>query len=177
MRRSMSVILVWVLGGALTGCAGQVPGEPAHHTSQEASAARVGPSRPVVPTEPAMTPEEALRARATKLWEARVKDDVETQYALLERKAREQLTLTGFARTHKSVTYRSYQLQEVVVDGDLGHVKATVTFRLRLPQVSGYGPFTREIPTFWVREEGGWYLKFSQLEDAERLKRSKQTQP
>ncbi len=175
MKRSVSGILV-VLVGALAGCAGQAPGE-SPRSPQEAAVARPGPSGPALPTEPARSPEEALRARATQLWEARVKDDVAAQYALLERKGREQVTLTSYVLSHQSIAYNSYQLQEVVVNGDWGMAKVSATFRLKLPKVAKFGPQTREVTTYWVREGGDWYLKLDQLEDAQRLKRTRQDQP
>ena len=175
MKRSVSHILV-LLVGALAGCAGQLPGE-APRGSQEASVARPGSPGPVLPAQPARTPEEALKARATMLWEARVKNDAAAQYDLLESKGKEQVTLTGYALSRNSIAYLSYQLQEVVVDGDWGHVNAKVTYRLRISSVSRFGPWTREVDTFWVKEGGEWYLKFSQVKDAERLKRSGEKQP
>jgi hypothetical protein len=111
------------------------------------------------------------------LWEARVKNDPAAQYELLESKGKEQVTLTGYALSRNSIAFLSYQLQEVVVDGDWGHVKTKVKYRLRLPSVSRFGPWETEVDTFWVKEAGGWYLKFNQVEDAQRLKRSGQKQP
>jgi hypothetical protein len=176
MKRSVSQILVLLLG-ALAGCGGQLPGE-APRASQEASVARPGSPGPVVPpAQPARTPEEELKARATMLWEARVKNDPAAQYDLLESKGKEQVTLTGYALSRTSITYLSYQLQEVAVDGDWGQVKAKLKYRLRVPSVSRFGPWEREVYTFWVKEGGGWYLKFNQVEDAQRLKRSGQKQP
>lgn len=176
MKRSVSYILV-LLVGALAGCAGQLPGE-APRVSQEASVARPGSPGPVVPpTQPARTPEEELRARAAMLWEARVKNDPVAQYALLESKGKEQVTLTGYVLSRNSIAYLSYQLQEVVMAGDWGHVKAKVKYRLRISSVSRFGPWETEVDTFWVKEAGGWFLKFNQVEDAQRLKRSGQKQP
>ncbi len=175
MKRSVSHILV-VLVGALAGCAGQLPGE-SPRTPQEAAVARPGPSGPELPTEPARSPEEALRARATQFWEARVKDDLAAQYAFLEPKGREHVTLTAYVLSHTSFAFKSYQLQGVVVEGDWGQVKASATYRLRLPKVARFGPWTHEVTTYWRREGGGWYLKLDQLEDAQRLKRTRQDQP
>jgi hypothetical protein len=106
-----------------------------------------------------------------------MKNDAAAQYDLLESKGKEQVTLTGYALSRNSIAYLSYQLQEAVVDGDWGHVNATVTYRLRISSVSRFGPWTREVDTFWVKEGGEWYLKFNQFTDAERLKRSGQKQP
>ncbi len=175
MKRSVSHILI-VLVGTLSACAGKLPGE-SPRAPQEVAMARPGPSAPALPAEPARSPEESLRARATQFWEARVKDDVATQYAFLESKGRKQVTLTGYVLSHNGIAFKSYQLQEVVVDGDWGQVKASATYHLRMPKLSRFGPWTHEATTYWVREGGGWYLKFDQLEDAERLKRTGQGQP
>jgi hypothetical protein len=145
MRLSQSVLLPLLIG-LLMGCAGQTP-----------SQATPSPPAPVV-----QSPKEALRTRATQLWEARVKGDLATQYDLLEPKAREQVTLTGFVRARSSVTFQSYQMQDVEVNGDEGTVTTMAKFRLNLPKVSQFGPWDQLTTMKWVKVNGLWYFAYNQ---------------
>ena len=145
MRRRRFLLLALLVGG-LTACAGQPP----------------SPSTAAPTAQVALTPEEALRARATRFWEARVKGDLATQYDLLEPKAREQVTLTGFVLARGSVVYQSYKIEDVEVSGDEGKVKAMTNFRLTLPQVSRFGPWDQLAIVKWVKVDGTWYVKYDQ---------------
>lgn len=142
------LVLLAVLIGALTAWAGQAPGQGT-------------PSPPLQPQAP-RSPEEALRARATTFWEARVKGDLVTQYELLEPAARERVTLTGFVLARSSVIFLSYEIQEVEVAGDKGRVTALTTFRMNLPQVSRFGPWDQRAIMRWVKVDGLWYHLYDQ---------------
>lgn len=96
MKWSQPLLAVLLIGG-LAACAGRIHGD------------RAVPAQAAV----VQSPEEALRAQATKFWEARVKGDVVTQYDLQEPKAREGLTLTGFALARGTVTFLTYKITEV----------------------------------------------------------------
>ena len=147
MRLSQSVLLALLIG-LLMGCAGQTP-----------SQATPSPPAPAV-----QSPQEALRTRATQLWEARVKGDLGPQYDLLEPKAREQVTLTGFARARSSVIFQSYQIQnvDVEVNGEEGAVTTMTKFRLNLPKVSQFGPWDQLTTMKWVKVNGLWYFAYDQ---------------
>ena len=90
MRRSRLLVLALLIG-TLTACAGQAPGQEK-------------PSPPPQAAAPPQGPEEALRARATRFWEARVKGDLVTQYELLEPAVR--LVLGGAARRQPAARRR-----------------------------------------------------------------------
>jgi hypothetical protein len=145
MNVNLSLLLVLLIG-LLTGCAG--------HTG-------VG-SAPSPQPGAAQSPEEALRARATQFWEARVKGDLATQYDLLEPKGREQVTLTGFFHARSRVVFQSYEIQQVEVDGERGVVTTKTRFRLNLPTVSRYGPWDQVVVMRWVRVNGVWYVEYDQ---------------
>lgn len=118
-------------------------------------------------------PEEALRARAMELWEARVKGDLMAQYQLLEPKAREQMTLTGFARARGTVQFLSYTIEEVEVAEDQGQVKAKAKFKVNvsIPQLSRLGPYEHPVYTRWVLlGDRLWYLKGDQQDVGKPLK-------
>jgi hypothetical protein len=91
-----------------------------------------------------------------------VKGDLATQYDLLEPKAREQVTLTGFVRARSSVTFQSYQMQDVEVNGDEGTVTTMAKFRLNLPKVSQFGPWDQLTTMKWVKVNGLWYFAYNQ---------------
>ena len=160
MKRS-HVFLLTALIGALTACAGQAP-TPATPPPPQARAPQ--------------SPEEALRSRAIQFWEARVKGDLVTQYNLLEPKARELVTLTGFVRARGSITFFSYKLRDVEVTGDDGLVTATTSFRVNLPQVSRFGPWEQRAVLRWVRVDGLWYVLYDQQDVKQPLK-AKEDQP
>ena len=154
MTRSRSLLLALLIG-LLSACAGQTQGQGAPPPPQ----ARAPQS-----------PEEALRARATQFWEARVKGDLVTQYELLEPQGREQVTLTGFVRSRSSVNFLSYKIQDVEVNGDRGRVTTTAKFRVDLPQVSRFGPWDQRTVMLWSKVEGQWYLRYDQQGVKEPLK-------
>jgi len=154
MRLSERLVQALLIG-ALTACAGQIPGQ--------------GTPPPPQARTP-QSPEEALRARATRFWEARVKGDLVTQYDLLEPKARERVTLTGFVRARSAVVFQSYKIQEVEVVEDEGRVTAMTTFRLLLPQVSRFGPWDQRAIMRWVRVDGHWYTLYDQQDVKQPLK-------
>lgn len=149
MRRILLPVLLMV--ALLSACAGRPPAP--------------GQETPPPQAQAQQSPEEALRARATRFWELRVKGDLAEQYGFLELKAREQMTMTGFVRSRGAFKFQSYQIEGVEVVGDQGRVLATTTFRMDLPQLTAFGPWTHPAITRWVREGGAWYLKGSQ-EDA-----------
>ena len=148
MTKRIAPSLLIVLIAVLSACAGGGPVSP-----------QAAPPRPVKAEQ---SPEEALRDRARQFWEARVKGDLVEQYGFLEPDAREQITLTGFVRARSAVNFSSYELEGVEVVGDQGRVRAKATFRMNLPQLSRFGPWTEPAITRWVRRDGVWYLKGSQ---------------
>ena len=145
MRLAWSPLLL-LLTGVLTACAG-------HPSSQDSRTPQA---------QVAQSPEEALRARATLFWEARVKNDLATQYEFLEPKAREEMTLTGFFRARMTLVFLSYRIEQVETVGDEGRVVAETSFRLNVPQASRFGPWTQAVFTRWIRQGGVWYLRGSQ---------------
>jgi len=145
MRR-WKMFLPTLLIGWLAACAGQMQGA----------------ATPTPPAQLQQSPEEALRARATQFWEARVKGDLAAQYDLLEPPARERVTLTGFYRSRSSVVFQSYKIQEVEAAGDEGWVTAMTTFRMNLPQVSRFGPWDQGTIMHWIRVNGVWYVGYDQ---------------
>ncbi len=147
MRGCQLLVLIALVGG-LSACAAQISGQ-----GQAASPPQVRTTQ---------SPEDALRARATQFWEARVKGDLATQYDLLEPAARERVTLTGYVWARNSVIFKSYEIQTVEVAGDEGLVSAKATFRMNVPQLSRYGPWNQQVALKWVIVDGLWYVRYDQ---------------
>ena len=150
MRGCQLFVLAALIGG-LSACAAQTSGQ--------------GQATPPPQVRATQSPEEALRARATQFWEARVKGDLATQYDLLEPAAREQVTLTGYVRARSSVIFKSYELQKVEVAGDEGLVTAKAAFRVNVPQLSRFGPWNQQVVLKWVMVDGLWYVRYDQQAD------------
>ncbi|MGH7412292.1 MAG: hypothetical protein ACREJ6_14700 [Candidatus Methylomirabilis sp.] len=144
--RLLLALPIGIVVGLVTACAGQTPAKTAP------------PPQTLAP----LSPEEALRARATQFWEARVKGDLATQYDLLEPRSHEWVTLTAFARARSSVVFQSYKLQELDVAGDEGLVTASATFRMNLKEIQRFGPWTQRVIMRWVRVGGQWYVRYDQ---------------
>lgn len=108
------------------------------------------------------SPEEALRAEATKFWEARIKGDMVTQYNLQEPKAREGVTLTAFTLARGTVVFLTYKITTVETAGDEGKVTAATTLRMNHPKMERFGAFDQIVSMLWVRQGGVWYVKGSQ---------------
>jgi hypothetical protein len=136
-----------LLMALLTACAAQTAGT----TTATPPQAQAPPS-----------PEETLRVRATRYWDARVKGDLVTQYEYLEPRAREQVTLTGFVRARGGVVFQSYELEEVNVVGDEGLVASRATFRVTLKDVERFGPWTQRVLMHWVKVGDQWYVRYDQ---------------
>ncbi len=154
MRHSRLLLLA-LLMALFNACAGQTPGRG---------------TPPAPQARAPQSPEEALRARATEFWDARVKGDLFTQYNLLVPEAREGVTLTGFVRARSSFIFLSYEIQGVEVAGDEGRVTTMTAFRLNLPQVSRFGPWDQRTVMRWLRVDGLWYVMYSQQDVKEPLK-------
>lgn len=148
MKWSQPLLAALVIGG-LAACAGEIRGDSAARPPQAA----------VV-----QSPEEALRAQATALWEARMKNDLVTQYSLLEPKARETTTLTSFALARGTVVFLTYKITTVEIAGDEGKVTAETTFRMNHPKLGRFGSFDQIVAMLWVRQDGVWYVKGSQVD-------------
>ena len=149
------LFLLALLSSGLAACAGEIRGNSAAPPPQAA----------VV-----QNPEEALRTQATKLWEARIKNDLVTQYSLLEPKARETTTLTSFALARGTVVFLTYKITAVETAGDGGKVTAATTFRMNHPKMGRFGSFDQVVAMLWVRQDGVWYVKGSQDDAGKPLK-------
>lgn len=153
MKWSRPLLAVLLIGG-LAACAGRT------HSGSAAPAPAIA-----IPS-----PEEALRAEATKFWEARIKGDMVTQYNLQEPKAREGVTLTAFTLARGTVVFLTYKITTVETAGDEGKVTAATTLRMNHPKMERFGAFDQIVSMLWVRQGGVWYVKGSQENAGKPLK-------
>lgn len=148
------VMPLLIIGGVVIACAGcqAVKAPPPPKASVEAPAAA-----PV-------SPEVALRNRVTRFWEARLKDDAAVLYEFLDPEAKERVTLTAYVRSQGTFHFLAYQVQSINIVAEKAWVRVTYTFKMRIPQLAGFGPWTQESPEIWILREGVWYRPYSQQE-------------
>jgi len=111
-----------------------------------------------------VSPEDALRSRVTSFWEARLKDDAATLYEFLDPEATRRVTLTGYVRSQGMIHFLAYQVQSINIVAEKAWVNITYTFKLRIPQIAGFGPWTQASAEVWALQEGVWYRPYDQKE-------------
>jgi hypothetical protein len=145
----VSVVLCAALAGVVGGCGGvRTPPSPQ---------ATVTP--PVVP--PANS-EAALRERVAAFWEARLKNDVVRLYDFLEPEAKKRVPLTFFARSHGTFQFQAYEVTSIKIVGERAWVKVAYTFKLQIPQLAGFGPWTEGGFEVWALRDGVWVRPYGQ---------------
>lgn len=152
-----------LLAAVTTACAGR---ETASSPTPQPPAAP-GPAAVVVPQPPPgppVSPEEALRASVTRFWDARLKDDVALQYHFLEPEAKERVTLTAYVRSRGAIMFLAYVVKGIGLTEDKSWVTIMYTFKLNMPQLAGFGPWTETNPEVWVLRGGIWYRSYDQKE-------------
>lgn len=110
-------------------------------------------------------PEARLTDRAKGYWEARMRRDLVAQYAFEDPWLREHVTLTAWMRGRGATKVLSYEIKEVRVQGEEGHVKLHVSYQPTHPQLAHLPPTDTEFEQQWVRVDGEWYLKYRSIGD------------
>lgn len=148
--RSIAVILL-ILVGVWTGGCRSVQTSPS-------------PPQAVTPSPAARSssPEVALRERVKVFWEARLKDDAAQQYDFLEPEAKERVPMTPYVRGHGTFEFQSYEIRSVRIVGEQAWVKVQYTFKMRVPQLANFGPWTQETFEIWILQDGEWYRPYKQ---------------
>jgi len=108
--------------------------------------------------------EAALKDRVTRFWEARLKDDMALQYEFLDPETKERMTLTAFVLGHGAIRSLSYEVQTIDIVGEKAWVNVMYRFKVKVPQLAAFGPWTREVPEIWIWWEGAWYRPHDQKE-------------
>lgn len=147
-------VIPLLLIGAVVACAGRqaVPVAPSPKANVE------------VPAAAPVSPEDALRSRVTRFWEARLKDDPATQYEFLDPEAKQRVTLTAYVRSRGTFHFLVYQVQSINIVGEKAWVEVNSTFKLRIPLIAGAGPWTQQSREVWTLRESVWYRPYDQKE-------------
>jgi hypothetical protein len=101
-------------------------------------------------------PETGLKARGQTFWEARIKEDYASQYALLEPKVRRQMSLTNYIQGQGPLQYLEAQIEGVQIDEAKGVLTVRTRVRIRHPLLERR---TQEMVVHetWVKRQGEWY--------------------
>jgi len=102
-----------------------------------------------------------LRERAAQYWEARVKGDLLSTYALHEPAFRRAVTLTGFLQGRGVTKVVEYEILGERIEGEVGIVKVKMKSSVTHPKlIKPVEPSWAEFEEQWVRVDGEWYRKF-----------------
>lgn len=119
---------------------------------------------PEPPAPPPVDPEVALKERVTKFWNARLKGDIASLYDFLDPETKERVTLTGYILSQGSFRFLSYQVQTLDIVGEKAWVNVSYGFKMTIPALAGFGPWTQESPELWILRDGTWYRPYDQKE-------------
>lgn len=145
----IAVIFCAALAGVVGGC----------------GAAHTPPSPQVVlppPPAPPASPEVALRERVTAFWQARLNDDAVRQYDFMEPDAKGRVPLTAFVRSQGTFQFQSYEVRSINIVGEKAWAKIQYTFKMRVPQLANFGPWTQESFEIWTLRDGVWVRPYRQ---------------
>jgi hypothetical protein len=103
---------------------------------------------------------DALRERASRWWECRVKADYKSQYDLWDPGFKSRVDLDRFVGGQGSNVYLKYDVKDVTVTGDSAFVTVEYVSKigLRVPNLEPE-PQTTLTDQEWVRVDGAWYFK------------------
>jgi hypothetical protein len=143
----MVLALAFLGGGGATAQISPAPSSPALGKSAETAA----------PSDV-----ESLRERAAAFWAARVAEDINKQWELLEPRGRGRMTALQYAAGRGAVKYLAYQVEDATVNGYF----STVRVRLMVQPVlavagivtkEGVAPSAAVVSDKWVKIQGTWY--------------------
>jgi len=105
---------------------------------------------------------QALRERAAAYWAARMAEDDERQWELLEPRGRGRVTAKEYATERAGIRYLGYQVEDATVKGYFGVVKVRLLFQPTTAKLANIPVQTVLMDDRWVRVGGRWYR---QLDD------------
>lgn len=148
-RRMMTVGLPGLLLVLLlAGCAG-----PQRSTGAAPGGAVGQPAGPA--------PDESLRGRVARYWEARMQGDLLTTYQLHEPAFRRAVTFVAFAQGRGATPTLAYEILNERVEGELAFVTVKKQSIVKHPKlIKPVQPRWTESEEQWIRVEGVWYRKF-----------------
>lgn len=105
---------------------------------------------------PFKSPEEALRQRVDLMMNAKVNDDWDMVYDLMDSSYRKRMTKKNFLKMNREILFSNYRFESLAIDpsGDTAAVKVKYDMSVKVFD------FEDQVETQqWVRESGKWYLK------------------
>jgi uncharacterized protein YchJ len=112
---------------------------------------------------------ELLRERATEFWTAFVKDDYARLYHLYDPFFRARMNENAFISNTGAVKYHSFRIENVKVDGNIGHVKLQVVYSVPKMKFKrqdfSKAPTPAEFEELWLFVGDNWYKEYKIEED------------
>jgi hypothetical protein len=141
-------------------------------TGVSAQAPNQTPSASPTPASPTPLGSEAdiqtLRQRAAEFWAARVSDDPDAQWKLLEPRGKGRLTAREYGAEPGGGRYLAYQVEGATVNGIFATVKVRVLVQLILPPSAAIRTPPRQVTIVddgWIRIGGVWYRRLDQADN------------
>jgi hypothetical protein len=144
MKHSLAVMAVGLVALGGGGCAAPARTESTSPAAAVASDGQV----------------QTLRERAAAYWAARMAGDDQSQWDLLEPRARGRLTPQEYAAERKGIRYLGYQIETATIDGYFATVKVRLLFQPILPRMANVSVQTLLMDDQWIRVRGTWYRQF-----------------
>jgi hypothetical protein len=99
---------------------------------------------------------QTLRERAAAFWAARMEQDPQGEWQLLEPRGKGRMTPEEYASEHKGVRYLGYRVEDAAIAGYFATVKVRVLFQPLLQRLS-VAPQSVVLEDHWIRIAGVWY--------------------
>lgn len=102
------------------------------------------------------SPEEALRQRVDEMMNAKVNNDWEIVYDLMDSSYKKRMTKRNFLNLNREMQFSNYRFDSLTIDssGD------TATVRVKYDMSVKVFDFEDQVEEQqWIREKGKWYLK------------------
>lgn len=146
----------WVVAGLVL-VSGAVPATPGGAQSAAPSPSSAAPAAAATESDA-----QVLRERAARFWAARMADDYNGQWELLEPRGRGRMTPQEYGAGRGSVRYIAYQVEDATVKGYFATVKVRVLFQPVLPSARRVGVKAAVLEDRWVRVGGVWYRRLDE---------------
>jgi hypothetical protein len=101
-------------------------------------------------------PEEALRERVDLMMNAKVADDWDVVYDLMDASYRKRVTKQNFLKMNREMVFSNYRFESLDIDssGEKAAVKVKYDINVKVFDFKDQEEIQQ-----WVREKGKWYLK------------------
>ncbi len=102
--------------------------------------------------------ETVLRRRVQEYWSYRIKGEWDKSYLYESPEYREKVNIVRYTNQfgRSAVKWEGFEILEIWVSGEEGHVKVNTKYRYLIPQTPR-GAFARAVEEQWIKKEGQWY--------------------